>query len=153
MPFLLLGLALTGTAFGQPGKDSGEGTWTLNIAKSTYKPGPAPRSETRTYQTSADGMHHLTVHEIAADGTAIDETTAYKFDGKPYDFTGSSQIDAVEVTRVNANEIRVTQFRQGKVIGHFTRVVSKDGRTMTATNTLRTAAGKTEHDVRVYDRQ
>ena len=28
------------------------GTWELNVAKSKYSPGPAPKSETRTYVVS-----------------------------------------------------------------------------------------------------
>jgi hypothetical protein len=43
--------------------------------------------------------------------------------------------------------------RQGKVIGNFSAVESKDGKTLTATSTFKTASGNTEHDVRVYDRQ
>ena len=31
------------------------GTWELSIAKSTYNPGPAPRSETRNYVVVGEG--------------------------------------------------------------------------------------------------
>ena len=155
----LLAFALPAALLAQSSGDSARGTdlaigtWVLNVAKSTFNPGPAPQSETRTYEITPEGMHHLTVHQIAADGTAINETSTYKLDGKPYNFTGSSQIDSVAPTRHSANEIRVTESRQGKIIGHYTRVVSKGGRTMTATNTFRRLDGKTEHDVQVYDRQ
>ena len=41
-----LALALAGsTAFAQ-GADLMLGTWKLNLAKSTYSPGPAPKSQT-----------------------------------------------------------------------------------------------------------
>lgn len=42
--------------------------------------------------------------------------------------------------------------RNGKVVGHFTGIVSKDGKTYTATVTVQ-ASGQTEHEVRVYVRQ
>jgi hypothetical protein len=35
----------TGAAFAA---DSATGTWKLNLAKSTFSPGPAPKSQTRT---------------------------------------------------------------------------------------------------------
>jgi len=34
--------------------DASIGTWKLNVAKSTYDPGPPPKSETRSY--SQDGF-------------------------------------------------------------------------------------------------
>ena len=32
------------------------GTWKLNLAKSTYNPGPAPRSIVATFEATADGI-------------------------------------------------------------------------------------------------
>src|ERR1700752_1770453 len=32
------------------------GTWTLNVAKSKYSPGPAPKSETRTYVMAGEDI-------------------------------------------------------------------------------------------------
>jgi hypothetical protein len=43
------------------------GTWKLNLAKSTFSPGPAPKSQTRTYADSAQGTK-LTIKTTAADG-------------------------------------------------------------------------------------
>ena len=40
-----LGVVFGGTALAQ--SDNTLGTWTLNVAKSTYDPGPPPMSETR----------------------------------------------------------------------------------------------------------
>jgi hypothetical protein len=43
------------------------GTWVLNVAKSTYSPGPAPKSETRTYTATARGFTYSS-KGIDADG-------------------------------------------------------------------------------------
>src|SRR5271163_4378482 len=43
------------------------GTWKANVAKSTYSPGPPPRSQTVTWQAEALGLR-LTVEAIDAQG-------------------------------------------------------------------------------------
>ena len=51
---VVAGLALliaTGQALAQA-TDPVVGTWELNLAKSAFTPGPAPKSETRTYEAS-----------------------------------------------------------------------------------------------------
>ena len=36
-------------------KDPFVGTWRLNVAKSKYSPGPAPKSQTATYEAAGKG--------------------------------------------------------------------------------------------------
>ncbi|HTT06869.1 MAG TPA: hypothetical protein VMF64_16435 [Steroidobacteraceae bacterium] len=128
------------------------GTWTLNVAKSTYKNLAAPRSETRTYDTTAEGMDHLTIHRVAADGTTTTEETTFKTDGKPYAFSGNPALDSLEATRVNDRSGHGNLMLQGKRVGRYTLAVSKDGKQLTDTLTLQ-ISGKTAHAVRVFDRQ
>jgi hypothetical protein len=128
------------------------GTWNLNVAKSKYDPGPAPKSDTRTYEQTPKGVH-LTAHLVASDGTSQDSASTYKYDGKPYAITGYANFDTVKVTRTNSRAVRVTQLLGSKVVGHLTIAVSADGKTMTMTQTLTTALGQSQHNVLVYDRQ
>jgi hypothetical protein len=132
--------------------DPGDGTWVLNVAKSKYEPGPAPKSETREYQTTADGTK-LSIHIVNADGSTQDEAAVYKLDGKSYPLSGNANIDAIRVRRINARETRSTEMRNGQVIGHLTRRVSGDGKTLNITVTVKTTTGQTIHSVRLYDRQ
>lgn len=135
----------------QSAGDPINGTWALNVAMSSYEPGPGPRSDTRTWQATSDGVR-LTIHLVTANGAAINETTTYRRDGRPYAFSGSSVVDALAVTRINAREERGNLMSHGRVIGRVTATVSKDGKTLTMTGTL-TTSGRTERDVRIYDRQ
>lgn len=128
------------------------GTWNLNLAKSKYDPGPAPKSDTRTYEQTFEGIH-LTAHLVAADGTSQDSVSTYTYDGKPHPIIGNANFDTVELTRTNSREVRVTQLLGGKVVGHLTIAVSKDGKSMTMTDTLTTKSGQAQHNVLVYDRQ
>ncbi len=69
--------------------DPAVGTWKLNPAKSTFSPGPAPKSQTRTYVESPKGVT-LTVKTTAADGRESVSTLTFKDDGKPYPVSGKS---------------------------------------------------------------
>ena len=70
-------LALALLAGGAPttaqSKDPFVGTWRLNIAKSTYSPGPAPKSQVSTYEAAGQGYKVSVKAETAAgaDGAVV----------------------------------------------------------------------------------
>ncbi len=132
--------------------DTAVGTWKLNVAKSTFSPGPAPKSQTRTYVESAPGLT-LTLKTVAADGKESTSTLAFKDDGKPYPASGSPDFDTVTVTRVDALTVTSIQTKAGKAVGTGTRSVSKDGKTLTFSAKLTDAKGVKHDDVSLYDRQ
>jgi len=53
-----------------PAADPVIGTWQLNVAKSKFSPGPAPKSETRTYAATDQGTA-MTWKRVGADGKEI----------------------------------------------------------------------------------
>src|SRR5438132_6563075 len=57
------------------------GTWQLNVSKSTFTPGPALKSETRTYSQSAQGIT-VTIKTVGADGKEDTVQSTYQLDGK-----------------------------------------------------------------------
>jgi uncharacterized ParB-like nuclease family protein len=149
---LLVGAILaivTGTALAA---DPVVGTWKLNVAKSTFSPGPAPKSQTRSYAESAQGMT-LTVKTIAADGKESTTTLTFKVDGKPYPASGNPDFDSVAVTRVDALTVHSTQTKAGANVGAAVRTVSKDGKTLTFAQKGTHATGQKYDDISVYDRQ
>jgi hypothetical protein len=149
---LLVGAMLaigTGTALAA---DAVVGTWKLNVAKSTFSPGPAPKSQTRSYAESAQGMT-LTIKTTAADGKESTVTLTFKDDGKPYPVSGNPDFDMVSVTRVDALTAHSTQMKAGATVGSGVRTVSKDGKTLTFAQRGAHAAGGKYDDVSVYDRQ
>ncbi|HEX4050591.1 MAG TPA: hypothetical protein VHY19_06930 [Steroidobacteraceae bacterium] len=152
LPALLAFVAFPELLPAQSSSDPVLGTWTLNVAKSTYKGLPAPQSETRTYDTTAEGMDHLIIHRVAADGTTSTEETTFKTDGKPYAFSGNPALDSLDATRVNDRSGHGNLMLHGKRVGRYTLAVSKDGKKLTDTLTLQ-ISGKTARAVRVFDRQ
>jgi hypothetical protein len=139
----------TGTAVAA---DSAVGTWKLNLAKSTFSPGPAPKSQTRIYAESAQGIA-LTVKTTAADGKDSITNLTFKEDGKPYPVSGNPDFDMVSVTRVDALTIHSTQTKAGATVGNAVRTVSKDGKTLTFSQKGTHANGAKYDDVSVYDKQ
>jgi len=84
------------------------GTWKLNVAKSTFSPGPAPKSQTRTYAESPQGIA-LTIKTVAADGKESTAALTFKEDGNPYPMSGNPDFDTVSVKRVDALTVNSTQ--------------------------------------------
>lgn len=148
---LLVG-AVFAIASGTVAADPVIGTWTLNVAKSTFSPGPAPRGQVRTYADSPLGIV-LTVKTVAADGKETTRTLTFKEDGKSYAVSGNPDFDSVSVRRVDAQTTHSTQTKAGVTVGHGVRTVSKDRKTMTFESKGLRAGGTQFDDVMVFDRQ
>ena len=105
------------------------GTFVLNVAKSTY-PGGAPKSETRVY-TSKDGRMSMTATGENANGTPIRMVLEnVGWDGKDYPIAGLSWADTISV--VAEGEASVSTFKSGgKVVARQRRTSSSDGKTVT----------------------
>jgi hypothetical protein len=132
--------------------DPAVGTWKLNPAKSTFSPGPAPKSQTRTYVEGSQGIK-LTIKTTAADGKESVATLAFKEDGKPYPVSGNPDFDMLSVTRAGPATVHSTQTKAGATVGSGVRSVSKDGKTLTFKQKGTHADGVKYDDVSVYDRQ
>jgi hypothetical protein len=132
--------------------DSVVGTWKLNLAKSTFSPGPGPKSQTRTYAETAQGLT-LSIKTTTADGKETTATLSFKDDGKPYPVSGNPDYDMVAVTRVDASTVHSIQTKAGAAVGSGIRTVSKDGKTLTFAQKGTHAGGGKYDDVLVYDRQ
>jgi len=136
------------------GKDPRVGTWMLNVAKSKYSPGPAPQSQTLTVEAVGNNGEKITSEVVAADGKRTTTTYTANFDGKDYPLTGSAVgADKVSLKRINARTTERTDKKDGKVMTHITRVVSPDGKTMTATVKGTNAEGQPVNNVVVFEKQ
>jgi hypothetical protein len=128
------------------------GTWKLNLAKSTFSSGPAPKSQIRSYAESARGTV-LTLKTTGADGKETTATLAFKDDGKPYTVSGNFDFDMMSVKRVDALTVHSIQMKGGAIVGTGVRTLSKDGKTLTFAQKGTRSSGVKYDDVLVYDRQ
>jgi hypothetical protein len=150
---ILLGAVLAAGVVSAAGAaDPVVGTWTLNVAKSTFSPGPAPKSQTRTYSVDADGVS-VSVTGALADGTAISQESTFKYDGRAYAMKGAADYDAISLKQVNANTVKSTMMKAGKTVGTTTRTVSANGKVLTMSTKGTDANGKTYENIAVYDKQ
>jgi hypothetical protein len=127
------------------------GTWVLNLEKSSYDPGPPPRSQTRTYETVSEGIH-ATIVTVDAQGQSVTARYTARYDSLEYPLTGSAAIDAIALKRVNARTAEATLTHARKRIGTARRVISEDGKTMTITFRGTDERGRQVVNVLVYER-
>lgn len=127
------------------------GTWVLDTAKSKFG-GPAPKSTTRTYVTQGDALA-MTVKLTGADGKETVQSATFKTDGKEYPFSGAPGWDTISVRTAGPRAVKYTLKRGGKVVGHGTRSISADGKTLTLTTHLVNEDGSKVEDRQVYTRQ
>jgi hypothetical protein len=147
----LVAVAFAPTAFAQLPKGMA-GTWKLNAAKSTFSPGPAPKSMTIVY-TPAGDMLTIAVDVEPATGAAQKWAMTAAYDGKDHPVTGNPDADTISMKRINETTGESTFKKGGKVMAVNTRVLSADGKTLTITTKGTTSDGKPRHDVAVYDKQ
>lgn len=148
----ILAVAASGALFAQ--SNPLVGTWKLNPAKSTFNPGPGPKSMTRTVEAQGDGVKY-TFDGISAEGAAIAYSFAVSFDGKDNAITGSmpSGADSISAKRIDSNTFEATSKQGGKVIGTSKVEVSQDGKVTTVTSKGTNATGQPTNDVSVYNKQ
>ena len=143
--------SLVSTTFAQA--DSQVGVWTLNVAKSTFSPGPAPKSGTTRIEAAGAGTK-VTVDQEQADGTKRHWEVTANYDGKDNPVTGNSpNADTVARTRTDANTVQTVSKKGGKVTTTQTSAVSSDGKTRTVTTKGVNAKGEKVSNVAVYERQ
>jgi hypothetical protein len=135
-----------------PATDPIIGKWKLNLAKSTFSPGPPPRSQTATYTKSAQGMH-VTLQTTAANGKVTTATIAYVPDGRPYTVNGDPDYDIMAATQVDPLTVQIVFMTAAKTVGTAVRTVSQDGKTMTYAQKGTRANGVKYDYLMVFDRQ
>ena len=135
-----------------PAADPVIGTWQINVAKSKFSPGPAPKSDTRVYATTEQGTA-MTWTSVGADGKETVVKSTFKADGKDYPLTGAANFDSLSLKQVDDHTVQSTQKKGGKVIGTTTRTVSKDGKVLTLSSKGTSATGVPYDNVMVYDKK
>ena len=128
------------------------GTWQLNLRKSRFLPGPAFKSETRTYAEEKDGVK-VTIRTV--DGKGRQATSVYLStpDGKQHSVSGSGgPADAVALKRIDEYTAETTLIHADREIAKTTRTVSADGMTLTITYKGLDPDGNQVNNTLIFDR-
>jgi hypothetical protein len=95
--------------------DPAIGTWKLNVAKSKYVPGPAPKNNVITITAAASGYHVVAKGEDATGNpTSIDYTATS--DGKDSPVKGAPAYATTSMKRIDANTTQQTRKKEGKMV-------------------------------------
>lgn len=149
---LMLGLVGVSLQTGLAQSDPFIGTWVLNVAKSTFTPGPPPKSQTSIYEVAGKGVK-VTTKGTDKDGKPTSTQFTANYDGKDAAVTGNPDWDATTLKRIDSHTVEFTRKKAGKVVQTGTNVVSKDGKTRTVTTKGSDAKGQQVHNISIYEKK
>ena len=148
---LLGALALTASQAAPPAMPEVT-TWKLNVARSTFTPGPGWRSQMRTYRRTADGVE-VKWWGVGAEGEPMRVSFTVPYDGSDAAMVGSDKYDTLNSVKIDALTVKSEEKRDGKVVGIAIRKLSPDGKVMTITDEGTDRKGEKFSQVLVFDRQ
>jgi hypothetical protein len=144
-------VVFAGSAASAQGADPINGTWQLNLAKSTYNPGPAPQSQTVTIE-GTDAARKIMVDVTPASGPA-QHWAVSGASGAQLPVVGNNpNADKYVIKRVNATTLEAQYMKDGKPTLKQMAVVSADGKMLTVTASGNDAQGRTINNVAVYSK-
>ena len=156
---LVLAVALAMTATIVYAADMFSGTWKVNVAKSKYSPGPPPQNNMQKIDASDGGIKVVT-DGVNSEGKKTHNEYTVKFDGNDYPEhpmldgkPNPNGADTISVKKIDDYSYEATTKQKGKVLTVTKNVVSKDGKTRTATATGKNAEGKTVSNTVVWEKQ
>jgi hypothetical protein len=150
------------------GSDPILGTWKVNVAKSTYNPGPPPPASAvhiRHYRPGEGGAIHYVLITTNPQGVPNFQASVFRVDGKQYPvYTAPSTLAFLAsgkpattnmmraYRRIDQYSTEYITYNDGVPSVPSVRVVSKDGKTLTDTTKGKNLKGQEVHNVIVLER-
>jgi hypothetical protein len=129
------------------------GTWRANLAKSTYSPGPPPKSSI-IKEEPAEGGIKVTIDGVDALGQTTHAEWVGQADGKDYPVKGAPGRKATRsLARIDNRTREVINKADGKLVNTVRIVLSPDGKIRTDTLTGTDSQGRTVKNVMVREKQ
>ncbi len=130
------------------------GTWKVNLARSTYSPGPMPTVAGTVKMEPMAGGFKTTIDATDAQGQPTHTETVGKFDGKDNPVIGAQTPNTTAAyRRINGRTFVVMGEVDGKPTVTTRVVVSADGKSLTATQTGKNDRGENVNNVIVAEKQ
>jgi hypothetical protein len=146
-------LALAGSVFAENSPFAG--TWKVNLEKSKFPAGKAPKSLTRTITADGDTMTYK-FEGVGGDGAAIDYGFKSKYDGMDTEVMGAGApwgADHISIKKQNSHMVSVTLKKGDKTVATGSATVSHDGKMTTVILKGADASGKPMKSESIYDKQ
>lgn len=133
------------------------GIWKLNVAKSKYTPGPAPKNSTKRYEPvtlKGGGGVKATQETTTAKGDVQHiEIAPGQWDGKDNPATGNPEVDTYSFRKTAERTYEIVQKKAGQVMYTVTTVVAADGKTRTVEQRGKNAKGEAVNNSMFWERQ
>jgi hypothetical protein len=129
-----------------------EGTWTLNLARSKYSPGPPPKASTLKWEAAPGGLK-FTTDGVNAEGETTHTETFEASDGREGDVEGAQTPTTRALKRVNDRTYEDVDRNNGKIMFSRRLQISRDGKTLTITVKGVNLQGQVVSNVVVYEKQ
>lgn len=129
------------------------GVWKVNLAKSKYSPGPAPKSSTITTTAVAGGGFKSVTETVPATGAPTKAEVTWMFDGKAHPVMGNPNSTSQVYTKVDATHYTVASTIGGKATVTSKVTLAADGKSRTVAQTGTDAQGKPVNNLIFYDKQ
>ena len=133
------------------------GTWVLDLGRSSFRQGPAPKSQLRIYEpypitgTVRPYIQGLKGTVITVDSRGNETTTTFigRYDSIQHPYAGREGADAIALERTGPLTA-VSKFFHGAIaVGNATRTISADGKELT----IRVEFGNKIHSIEVFRKQ
>jgi len=147
------GYLLTASGSAAQTGDAWIGTWTLNVAQSSFDPANlAPKSQTTKMTAAGDRVTAIT-DGVDADGKKTHTEITYTFDGKDNGYKGAPDPNSSRAyTRVDDHHYSYATKVNGSITTNSRVAVTPDGKTRTIVTTGRDAQGRTIRNFTVWNR-
>jgi hypothetical protein len=149
---LILALFAQSASVGHQVVDAWFGTWTLNLAKSVYVPGPPPYARAQyAIEPWKDAIKVTYDMVYPRGGTSHWEWTG-KFDGQPYPLQGIDEYVTYAYQRVDDRTYDVVVRIDDRSVGVSRVTLSVDGKSITTTTQGKDSAGRVITTTTVYEK-
>ena len=126
------------------------GTWKLNLEKSKFVSGTAPKEQTNVYTQDGQNIKN-TSKGVDYQGNPFETILLHIYDGQPHPSTGNPFYDSSTYTKIDDHTIFWSRSKNGKQVLVGRMVMAPDGKSYTTANV--TTVGKGGTDTTVAERQ
>lgn len=150
---VVVALALLVVAVVAQSPDPLLGTWKVNLVKSTWSPGPSPKSQFSRWEALPNGQLKNINAAVDAKGQSTHSEIVVRFDGADLTLVGAAVPTTRAYKRIDGRTFEYVTKVNGKVVGTSRSVMAADGKTRTFTTTGTNAQGEPTKSVLIWEKQ
>ncbi len=128
------------------------GTWTLNVGKSTYDPGPPPYRRGSFVVERLNDDVRIVSRLVRVRGGIVQTEWTGRFDGKDYPVQGIDEVLSYAYVPIDDHTWELVIKADGRIVGTSRARISADGRTLTTVTSARGPRGNELRTTTVYEK-